>query len=105
MGRDDNYDQYKKNKSSQFKGLRHLAEWVMLHGVDLIIAPLSIPSLQKLGRAFGRLIYKLANFTISTAQQICTKVIYRQWLPEIYIPYVTKIFPDHSISPLHLISL
>lgn len=61
MGRDNTYDNFKKRKSSNLKGVRHFFEYILATGLIRVCNMLSVPFNQKLGRGFGRLAYRLAK--------------------------------------------
>jgi len=61
MGRDTQYDVYKKNKSSSLKKIRHFFEFVAILSFQKFAGLWSFKQLHKLGALFGRLALKLAD--------------------------------------------
>lgn len=60
MARDNHYDNFKKNKSSKLRPLRHGLENLFLKGMLGIAGLFSIPFNQALGRGIGSLAYRLS---------------------------------------------
>jgi len=61
MARDDQYDQYKKEKSVALKSVRHFSEQLMLKGLKGFASRLSVSVNQTVGRGLGRLLYRYSK--------------------------------------------
>ena len=55
MGRDQEYNRFKKNKSSELKGFRHFIEWFVLKTLRSGANRLPMKTNQRIGAAIGRL--------------------------------------------------
>jgi len=61
MARDDQYDQYKKEKSVALKSTRHFVEKLLLTSFKGLAGCLSIGANQWVGRGLGRLLYRYSK--------------------------------------------
>ncbi len=61
MARDNNYDEFKKNKSSSLKNFRHGAEYIALVSMQWFASLWSLKWNQRFGTWFGNLAYRLAK--------------------------------------------
>ncbi len=61
MGRDTHYDQFKKNKSSSLKWLRHRVEYYALLALSRLASFFSVKANQRFGAAFGSMAMYLAK--------------------------------------------
>ncbi len=61
MARDNHYDDFKKNKSSSLKKVRHAAEYIVLKSMQWFASLWSLGWNQRFGRWFGNMAYRLAK--------------------------------------------